>query len=254
MLKLLPIFLFLFSTAVAGRFVNDWPTGQVEKLSYEIKTFQPRETTNSLDVEISKSNDKEAVFTLNQKLGMPDQKITIRSIEKYVGEKLTFESSENYIELPAGAVEKFGTDSVFIKAKRAGDLIELSSNSKLVKQSSLPYYKDFFTTTGATFVGRNIDFNVGWAFRHHYANLLAQTGFDIKIMAVVDSVTGIANVSTPAGDFRCYKVKSTVEQTVSYTYYSTDKRHIPVKTELIDPRSGEVVMSVTLQKYETTIK
>jgi hypothetical protein len=156
--------------------------------------------------------------------------------------------------MPAEAVEKFGSDSVFIRAKRVGDLIEINSNSKLVLQSSLPYYKDFFTTTGATLVGRSIDFSIGWAVRHRYANFLAQTGSDIKMIMVVDSVSGIVNISTPAGDFRCFKVKSTVDQTISYTYYTTDKRHIPVKTELIDPRSGELAMSITLQKHETVRK
>jgi hypothetical protein len=178
------------------------------------------------------------------------QSVTIITTEKYSGDNLRIISSMNYIDLPPGGEKKFGTDSVVIKARRVNEYLEISSNTKLMPLSNIPYTENLMTTAGALFVTRNMDFKIGNTIKHKFVNLLKATGTIPDVPEVIDSVINIEKITVPAGTFNCYKVMNMVSGIMSFTYYTTDKKHIPVKTELIDPESGKFTMTLVLQKYE----
>ena len=106
------------------------------------------------------------------------------------------------------------------------------------------------TTVGFRLVSRNMDFKIGNVRDYEFINLLTLKDTISKAPEARDSIMGIENVRTPAGTFDCYKVKNMVSGSESYNYYTTDARHIPVKTEIIDPKSGQPTMTQILQKYE----
>ncbi len=251
MLRFMAIYLILLSSAFGSDFVKSWTPDRVEKLNYEIVTYIPAETVNQMFVEISRSDEMIPVFTLRQRIEIPRQSMVIRSIEKYRGANLHFVSSENYFKLPPEAVAKFGSDSIYVIASLGKDSIVVKSNSKLVLAGELGNSDNFITTTGASLIGRNMNFGIGSTKKYRFVNFLAMTGLDFKVNEVIDSVMAIEKISTPAGEFECYKVKNIVGQTNSYTYYSTDKKHIPVRVDLYDTGGEQLAMRLTLQKYES---
>ncbi len=242
--------LILATAANATDFIDNWEPGKIEKLTYEIRTFQPSETVNYLDMEIRRTYDKEPTFTLKQVLKIPSQAMVLHSTETYAGENLQIVSSENSFKLPEQAVKKLEVDTLVIKARADNDKLTISFNSHGLPPSVIPLTGSLTTTVGFRLVSRNMDYKVGNTFAYEFINLFTLADTISKAPEVRDSVVGIEKVQTPAGSFECYKVKNLVSGSESYNYYTTDTKHIPVKTEIIDPQSGKPAMTLTLQKYE----
>ncbi len=245
------LLILILATAVnAGEFIDDWEPDKIEKLTYEIRTFQPSETVNYSDLEITRIKDKEPTFIVKQVLRIPSQAILIQSTETYAGENLQIVSSENSIKLPEQAAKKLEVDTLVIKARADKGELTISFNSHRLPRSVIPLTGPLTTTVGFRLVSRNMDFKIGNTFDYEFINLLTLADTISKAPKARDSIVGIEKIQTPVGSFECYKVKNMVSGSISYNYYTTDTRHIPVKTEIIDPRSGKLTMTLTLQKYQ----
>ncbi len=245
------LMVLILATAVnASEFIDNWEPGKVEKLSYEIRTFQPSETVSHTDLKITRTEDKAPIFIVEQKLMIPDQSIEMYSTETYGGEVLQIVSSENSFKLPDKAAEQLEVDTLVVKAKADLGKLTINFNSRRLPRSILPLTAPLTTTVGFRLVSRNMDFKIGNTRDYEFINLLTLIDTISKAPEARDSIVGIENVRTPAGTFDCYKVKNMVTGSESYNYYTTDARHIPVKTEIIDPKSGQPTMTLILQKYE----
>ncbi|UCD17950.1 MAG: hypothetical protein JSV44_03325 [Candidatus Zixiibacteriota bacterium] len=241
----------LTGSALAGNIFDSWKAGDAEKLYYDLNTLKPSKTTNTLEIEFARAKEKDSGFIVSQILKIPAQTITITSTEKYTDNDLNLISSENLIRLPAAAKDRFGTDSLVIKAVREKDSVAVTSNSAtLVPPCKLPLNGGLITSTGSLLATRLIDFKPGATRTYRYVNLLILTGQIYSAIEITDSVMGEVEITVPAGTFDCYKVKNTSERGTGFSYYDKGGNHIPVRTELIDQMSGEPVMEVILKKIE----
>jgi hypothetical protein len=245
------ILVFLMAAAVhASDFIDNWKPGKVEKLSYEIKTLEPKVTINYLDLTTTRKDSMRPIFVINQKLTIPNQLTIMFTDETYAGNDLHIVSSENRYKLPEKAAAKAGVDTLEIIGKVEDGKFKVSFNVDKINGSTLPLDKPLVTTAGFRLVSRNMDFKVGNYSDYGFINLLTISDSVSEVPTVRDSIIGTQNVETPAGNFECYKVKNNVSGIESINYYTTDSRHIPVKTEIIDDRTGKVAMTIILQKYE----
>jgi hypothetical protein len=242
--------LLMATTVYASEFIDNWKPGKVEKLSYEVKTIVPRETFNYIDMTVTRKDGPKPIFVIDQKLTIPSQLVIMFSTETYAGENLQIVSSENRYKLPDKAAKKAGIDTLVIAGQADSGKFKISFNTDKAPGSVLPLDKPLVTTVGYRLVSRNMDFKVGNYSDYGFVNLLTISDSISEVPMVRDSIIGTQEVETPVGDFQCYKVKNSVSGIESYNYYTTDARHIPVKTEIVDDRNGELVMTVTLQKYE----
>jgi hypothetical protein len=249
------LFLLLISLIITqpalGALIDHWPADRIEKLTYEITTHMPKETKNSLYVEIRRTNDSLPAFVMTQHLTIPLQSLEIYSVEKYDARSLQLLSSQNHFKIPDKAKEELGLDSVLVKAQPRDDSLVVTSNSFIAPAGRIPFSSDLITTSGALLVSRNMDFEVGRSVSYQYINLLKLGSSEIKPVNATDSVIGVQTISTPAGRFECFKVKNTVAGgTYGYSYYTKEQPHLPVRTELVDPQSGNISMSIILLKSE----
>nr|MBN2276640.1 hypothetical protein [candidate division Zixibacteria bacterium] len=238
----------MISTAQASDFLDKWPTGKTESMTYEIRTFKPSETTNYNRVSITKGND--GVFTVKQTMEIPGQKVKITSLEKYVGRNIRLISSENTFKFPEIMKEKLKTDSLVIKAKVVGDSLDITANADIVQVGKIAFGPDCVTSTGSQLMARSMDFEVGKTIKYSFVNLLQLSNQQFSPIEVIDSVVGRQQVTTPLGTFDCYKVSNTVPGTKGYSYYTADQVRLPVRIELVDPESEEILMTLILQNYE----
>lgn len=246
----LSLLFLLSSAAVAGEFIDNWPSGKTEKLSYEIRTFLPRETENYVHIEITRDSIQSNNFTVRQTLEMPGRSLTIKSLEEYSSDTLRLISSRKHFQLPPKVREKLKTDSLIIEAVPFHDSITISSSAMIAQTGAMPFPDRCVTSTGSQLILRDMNFKIGGTSEYSFINLLKFGERTFKVVPVVDSVTGKEVVTTPAGTFECFKVKNMVPGAMSYSYYSTDRRHIPVRIELIDPKTGEISRTHVMQKYE----
>lgn len=245
------IVILILATAVyATDFIDNWEPGKVEKLFYEIRTYKPAETVNNLELEIERSKDKEPTFIVKQVLTIPGQSLVMHSKEIYTGEDLKIVSSENFHKLPIKAMKHLKVDTLVTKGQADKGKFKITFNSIELPESEIPLTEHLTTTVGFRLVSRNMNFKIGSTFEYDFINLLSLTDTISKAPDAKDTVIGIERIRTPAGNFECYKVKNLVTGSESYNYYTTDAKHIPVKTEIIDPLSGKPAMTIILQKYE----
>jgi hypothetical protein len=130
------------------------------------------------------------------------------------------------------------------------DTLMVTANADIIQTGKIPIEGDYITGTGTQLLSRNMDFTTGSTSKYTFFNLLKLGEKPYMPVQATDSIVGKEEVETPAGTFECYKVKNIVPGIIGYSYYTTDNRHIKVKTELIDPQSGKVSMTHILQKYE----
>jgi len=240
----------LLATVVnASEFTDSWKPGEVEKLTYEIRTFQPSETTNDLELKITRTKDIQPVFVVEQTLNIPSQSIEMKSTEVYAGEKLQIVSSDNRLRFPLSTMKSLKVDTLIVKGKSDQGKFTISFNSKSVEGSVLPLDGPLTTAVGYRLVLRNMNFDIGEYFDYGFVNLLTLSSSISEAPKARDSVIGVQEIDTPAGKYQCYKVRNSVGGSETFNYYSTDTRHIPVKTEIIDSKSGKQSMTITLKKY-----
>jgi hypothetical protein len=250
MIYRLLILIILGTIASAGEFLDTWPPGKAEKLTYEIKTYIPRETVSTNHVDIVRPEDNKDILVITQNLEIPHQSIRMTSIERYDCRNIRLISSENHLKFPPQAKERFGTDSVIVRAKTVGDSLQIASNVDAVPSMTIPFPDDMITSTGSQLVARNMKFETGSSLRYSFINLLILFDSTPVPQEVTDSVLGKETVSIPLGTYECYKVKNTVPGGIGYSYYTTDERHIPIKIVLMDPREMKPSMTLILQKHE----
>lgn len=244
------ILLLMASSAIAGDLLENWPPGQTEKMSYEIRTFKPRETVSYRYIEITRSKTDSAIFTIKHTMELPDQDITIISLEKYRGEDFYFLESDNYFLFPESAKEKFGTDSLHIRAIRKGDSLKIKASGSPGVTGVISFPEGTTSNIGSLLLSRNMDFKVGNFNDINYVNIIKLSGQIPEIAKVRDSVIDVIEVFTPAGTFECYKVKNIVPETHGYTFYDKNNRHVMVKTEIVYAKNDNPYMTHTLTGYE----
>ena len=245
------LFLILLGTAaVAGEFLDNWPPGKTEKLTYELKTLMPGETTSYNHVEIVRSKDNQDIFIVTQNLDMPHQSVRMVSIEKYDRRNIRLISSENHLKFPPPAKQKYGTDSIVVKATTDGDSLKIVASVDAIPSTTIPFPDNTITSTGSQLMARSMEFKTGGTLTYSYVNLLILFDSQPVPQEVTDSVLARESVSIPLGEFECYKVRNTVPGSVGYSYYTADERHIPIKIVLMDPQGQEPFMIMTLQKHE----
>lgn len=250
MLYRLIIILFLSASTFAGDIYKDWPPGRTERLAYEIKTVRPEETTSYSYLDITRDSIDKDIFTVKQSIDIPGQKVKIVSREKYRGPEFRLMSSENYFLLPPEAKEKMGTDSLHVSAVADGDTLDIKSNGSVVVPGKLYFPEGSVSSAGSMLKSRSLDFAISNFTDYKFVNLIQLTGQFYELVDVRDSVVGEVDIVTPVGEFECYRVKNIVPGAVGYSYYDKKKYNVPVKTELVYERTGNVLMSLTLIKYE----
>ncbi|UCD95320.1 MAG: hypothetical protein JSU69_04520 [Candidatus Zixiibacteriota bacterium] len=242
--------IFLGTAAVAGEFLDNWPPGKTEKLTYELKTLIPRETISYNHVEIVRSKDNQDIFIISQSLEIPHQSIRMVSIEKYDRRNIRLISSENHLKFPPQMKQRYGADSIVVKARTVGDSLKIVSSVEAIPSTTIPFPDDMITSTGSQLLARSMEFKTGGTLTYSYINLLILFDSQPVPQEVTDSVLDKESVSIALGTYECYKVKNTVPGSVGYSYYTADERRIPIKIVLMDPQGQKPSMTMILQKYE----
>lgn len=250
MLYRLIIILFLVTSVYAGDIYKNWPPGRTEKLTYEIKTVRPRETTSYSYLDITRDTIDKEIFIVKQTIDIPGQKVKIVSEEKYKGSGFRLLSSENYFLFPPEAKDRMGADSLHVSAVLEGDTLDIKSSGSAAVSGKLYFPESSVSSAGSMLKSRNLDFTIGNYVDYKFVNLIQLTGQFYELADVRDSVVGETEVETPAGTFECYRVKNIVTGSVGYSYYDKNEYNIPVKTELVYERTGNPLMTLTLIKYE----
>ncbi|MCX6826262.1 MAG: hypothetical protein NTV06_03185 [candidate division Zixibacteria bacterium] len=243
------VFSFLATTLWAGSFSADWPIGKSEKVLYEITLYGPTEVKSYIHLEVSRAVSSGDLFTVTQTTEIPEQTVTIKSIEKYRAADMKLVSSENYFTLPPEAAQQLGTNFISIIARANGDSLAISSNNPIIPSEKRLLTNDLTTCVGAFLTCRNSDFKMGSGHQYHMIDMFAITPPYFSILDMADSVVGEGTVTVPAGVFVCYKVKTMAGGT-SYVYYSKEKGRLPIRLEALDSLSGKPISTIILQKYE----
>jgi hypothetical protein len=243
--------LLLALSAVAGDFLARWPDGKTEKLYFEVTTFVPVEMKASTSMEITKSGGAQPTFTINQIFDIPAQQIKIKSVEKYRGNGLRFESANNSFKFPEEAKTQLGTDTVHLTAIAVGDSIEINSNApKLAPAGKIAHTENLSTSVGAILASRDFDFKIGAVKKYNEVDFLTFNGMPFHPTEDIDSVMGEQEITVPAGTFACYKLISQDPLAISYTYFTKDERRMPVMLEIYRAADTLQVVKMVLQKYE----
>ncbi|MCX6828077.1 MAG: hypothetical protein NT002_02170 [candidate division Zixibacteria bacterium] len=249
-IRLLCLFLLAVAT-MAGPFSANWPAGKSEKLDYDMTIYVPSEITNHVHIEITKSTGPAPAFTLVQTLDVPSQSMKVKTTEKYRAEDMKFISSENFFKLPPEAVAQLGTDSILITAKAVKDSIEIVSSSPIIPSGTLYFPANLTTSVGAALTSRNSEFKTGTTRKFNMVNFISFTGQPVTVFEEGDSVLTDTTITTPAGTFKCAKVRSLGDVgAINFTYYCREKNNLPVMFEATDPSSGKPVAKLVLQKIE----
>ncbi|MBN2226849.1 MAG: hypothetical protein JW763_05750 [candidate division Zixibacteria bacterium] len=255
MLVRLLVIVLLATTTFAGDLFKDWPRGMTEMLWYDINTIMPQKTTNSLEMKITKTTGDTPTFEINQNLKITNQNIDISVTEIYNGGDFQLAKTINCFQFPAELRTQLGIDSLVITGVRTGDSLDITSNSsRMAPPCKVPVDKGLVTSSGSLLTTRNMSFTVGETRTFRYINLLMLTGQIYTPLEITDSVVGDAHITVPAGTFDCYKVKNSVAGSYGYSYYSKEKGHPVIRTELIDPETSEIVMEVVLNRREQSTK
>jgi hypothetical protein len=249
MLLRIAVFILLSASVFAGDFIDSWKPGQTKTYQYQIKTFKPKETTNYITLTVTRDETEKIAFTVNQKIEIPDQKISMNNTDKYEGDDLQLISSDNFIKFPKEMIAKMGVDTVRIKAVRKGDSLMISSNSLAVPGHSITA-QNIITATGSLFTSRNMNLQENQVTEYNYVNFMMISGKPYESIVARDSVVGHETLETTSGKFDCIKVKNIVANIYSYTYYTDDALRLPVRVELINPQDNQTVQTLTLMKTE----
>jgi len=250
LVRLLFISLLAAST-FAGDLFDNWPAGKTETLLYNINTIKPQKTSNSLKMTVTRTTAETPEFIIEQALDIINQGVSISVTETYTGKDLQLTKTTNLFRFPPEATAQLGVDSLVITGTREGDSLDITSTlPRMVPPCKVAMDKELVTSSGSLLTTRNMEFKKGTTRTFRFVNLLVLTGQVYSPVEIIDSVAGEMQVTVPAGTFDCYKVKNTSPGGFGYSYYSKDKGHAPVRTELIDPATNEVVMEVVLTKRE----
>jgi hypothetical protein len=249
-IRLLCLFL-LAVAALAGPFSANWPAGKSEKLDYDMTIFAPSEITNYVHIEITKSAGPAAAFTMIQTLDVPSQSMKVKTIEKYRVADMQFISSENFFKLPPEAMAQLGTDSILVTAKAVQDSVEVTSSSPIIPSGKFYLPANLTTSVGAALTSRNSEFKAGTTRKFNMVNFVSFTGQPVTVFEEGDSVLTDTTITTPAGTFKCVKVRSLGDVgAINFTYYCREKNNLPVMFEAIDPTSSKPVARLVLRKLE----
>ena len=248
MLIRLLILLLLSVNLFAEDLIQNWPVGTTESYEFEIKTFYPRETINQSTLTVTREADD--ILWISQEIHITSQAIKIFTKDKYTGKDLKLKSSDNKIILPnldeANSMKK---DTITVSAVDIGDnRIKILGSREDIATSYIDN-DNLITGTGALFFTRGMNFNVGSSVKYNFVNLYQiSKDKEFSTKQVQDSVISEENITTPLGSFDCYKVKNIVPGGYGYSYYTKTDDHLPVKTELIHPKTGEPMSTVTLKR------
>jgi len=240
--------LILCMSVQAIDLAEKWPDGKTEKISYDLVTYKPQQTSNSIDVELSYDNKKN-IFTYHQVLTITAQNIQMESVEKYKGDDLKFISSVNNINLPPRILEELGADSLVIQAHSDGDSIVIHNNLDPANKVAYDHPAGFTTSVGSLLATRGMDFKPDRTFEYTFINLLAPSQGKYPAIESTDSVIQIETVTVPAGTYECYKVQNKTSGSTGFSFYAKELRNLPVNTKLIDSE-GSVVMELKLKEYK----
>jgi hypothetical protein len=236
--------------AISGEFFENWKPGKTEKMKFEIKTIRPMETTNYSYLETTRLEGDKLGFKVSLFLDIPGQKIKIYSNEVYEGENLRLVSSNNYFDYPQEFLERMQVDSALVDIVADGDSLKVKSNNKMARSGTIFYPENAITGLASSLKERSMNFEIGAVLKYQFVNLIQLTGREYSFYEVRDSVIELTAVNTPLGPFECYKVENTIAGTVSYIYYTSDSRHLPVKLEFLDPADNNITMTHTLIEYK----
>jgi hypothetical protein len=250
LVRLLCLVLLAVGT-MAGDFTATWPAGKAEKLSYSMTIYAPSEMTSNAVVSISRTTGAVPAFQVIQTLDIPTQQAKIVSSELYQAADLKLISSQNVIYLPPEAKAQMGVDSLVITATGGKDSVDISSNVAFIPAGKIAWAENLTTSVGLFFTSRNYDFKPGLVRHVNIINLISFNGRPFESYPQIDSLIGEESVTVPAGTFTCHKLKSQgTGSVVNYTYYSNDKKRLPIMYEATDPTSGKTIAKLTLQKVE----
>lgn len=250
--RMIIVFCLLAVSAQAGDLTKNWSIGHSETLTFDINVYSPKKVTNTLTVTFTRqeNNEGKPVFSLDQKIEVHDQEITLLSKEIYEGNDLEFVMSRNTIMYPQELTEKMGTDSLSIWADVRDDSLQVRSDHTAAPPTSMPVYDGLITTAGSLLTSRSKNFTPGSRNEFAFVNLLLLTGKPFQAYPAADSVIGLDTITVPAGTFECYKVRNDVSGAYGYSYFATDSLYTPIKTEMLNINTGETITELVLTKKE----
>jgi hypothetical protein len=235
---------------VAENFTDSRPRDRLEKLKYNIITYQPSENKGTSELSILRSFENRPVLYVTQILNISEGTLVITTKEKYYADSLSLIMSENYFSFSPAVMVHYGTDTLEITARPKGDSLEIISTDTLAISGSLPLAGNLVTGIGAMLNGRNGSFEIGHTRKYRQVNLINLTGQKFRAQAITDSVVSREKVALAIGNFDCYKVMKIMPGLIGYTYYSTDSNHIPIMIDAFDSTGTDRIMNIYLTNYE----
>jgi len=235
-------------SAGANDLIDNWKHGFKETYEYEVSTYYPRQTVNSLTLSVERKGSVETIFSLYQVIDIPDLRLQFISAEEYMGSDLQLNRSENMIISQQNRSGESVTDTVYTKLWRTGgDSLIIDCSRVDIPQWKIPD-DGLMTSAGSLFINRSFDFEVGDVRDYISVNLfILKSKEPIKPYQAVDSVVDLTPVETELGNFNCYKIKTVAPGSYSFTYITADESQIPILVELYNPNDNKIIQKVTLK-------
>ncbi len=243
------ILVLLPAVLLAGDYFVGLKPGESEIMHFQLVTFQPGYSKADNELIVQLTDEPSPTLILTQTIDMTDQKTRIVTVEKYVAETYELLESKTLLQFPPEAVEKIGAESLEITARPKNGNLEIKSNFTSIPPAEVKMDNDLYTGIGSMILARRRKFELNKAYRYRQINLVNISGEPFTPVDVVDSVVSDDEyVSTPLGDYECYKVLKILPNLAAYTYYSKDNM-IPVLVEAFNREDGQRSMNITIDGY-----
>jgi len=247
-IKMLILFL-LPAMILAGEGFVDLAPGETEMMHFQLVTFEPGYSKADNELVIQITDEVRPSLILTQTIDMKEQETKIVTVEKYVAETFELIESKTYLQFPPEAVEKIGAESLEISARPENGKLIIKSNFPTIPPAEIEMGEDLYTGIGSMVLARGRDFELDKAYRYRQINLVNISGEAFIPVDVVDSVVSVDEfVTTPLGEYECYKVLKILPDLAAFTYYTRDKM-IPVLVEAYNRETGQMSMNITINGY-----
>jgi hypothetical protein len=247
-LRILILFL-IPAVLLAGDYFVGLTPGQSEVMHFQLVTFQPGYSKADNELIIKLTDETRPLLILTQTIDMKDQKTRIVTVEKYVAKTFELLTSKTILLFPPEVAGQLGAESLEITARPENGKLMISSDFPTIPPAEVEMGDDLYTGIGSMVLARRRHFELNNAYRYRQINLVNIAGEPFKPVDVVDSVVSVDEyVSTPLGDYECYKVLKILPDLAAYTYYSK-KDMIPVLVEAFNRGDGQRSMNITIDGY-----
>jgi len=244
------LILFLIPAVIfAGDYFVGLAPGESEIMHFQLVTFQPGYSKADNELIVQVTGETRPLLILTQTIDMKDQKTRIVTVEKYVAKTFELLESKTLLQFPPEAVESIGAESLEITARPDNGNLIIRSNFSSIPPAEVKMGKDLYTGIGSMILARRRNFELNKAYRYRQINLVNISGEPFTPVDVVDSVVSVDEyVSTPLGEYECYKVLKILPDLAAYTYYSKEDM-IPVLVEAFSREDGRRSMNITIDGY-----